>query len=213
MKVYTVIAMDDFSKRLSLEPYTSLELALMRSFWIAKHIYGLTPNENPQPQKTGFATDVEYVVFQDDQSVLISVLEQDLREALPHFRGDHKQNNIPVVIPPPPIPVDDPRDPFLPAGWLYDGTPVKMDVLLSDPASMKDTDELTIAEQFALTIARISKRPNFSFSTNLGVFVQSSALKQVKDRTGIGYDIVNKEMELLREISNEELYDDLSPLD
>ena len=212
MKIFTVLSMDDFSKKLSLEPFSSLELALVRAAWIARHIYGLTPNENPAPQHTGFSTDVEYLVYQDNESVIISVLEQEIREALPHFRGDHA-NSIPEppVVATPSPPPDDPREQSLPAGWDYSGKPIRMDVLLNNPESVEAHFDLTTDQQFALAIARVSKRPHFFFLTDIGVLVQSSALYELKNRTEYGWQIKDHEMEYLdslREIEDIDYHDD-----
>lgn len=208
MKIFTVLSMDDYSKRLSLEPYPSLEVALMRAAWIARHIYGLVPNEVPHPQKTGYSTDVEYVVFQDNESVVISILEQEMREVLPHFRGNFIADGdlsgsvisqtVAAVVPPPPV--DDAMDPKLPAGWAVDGTPVRMDTLISDAENIEHHYDLTTDQRFALAIARISKRPNFSFLTDIGVLVQSSALGELKRKTEYGWQIMESEMEFLDQV-------------
>jgi len=220
MKVYTVLSMDDFSKRLSLEPFSTLELAMVRAAWIAHHVYGLIPNETPQPQNTGFSTDVEYVVFQDNESVIISVLEQEIRESLPHFRGQftsggdlsgsaNPQTIAAITPPPPPSPVDDAMGLTLPAGWTHDGTPIRMDMLIGDANNIKCMNDLNVDQQFALTIARVSKRPNFSYPTDIGVLIQSSALSELKRRTNYGYDIMEYEMEFLENIRNTNIVIDI----
>lgn len=199
MKVFTVIAMDDLFKHLFLETFSTLELGLMRGTWIAHNIYGVTPNETPVTQKSDFSDDTEHQIFQDPR-VIITVLEQELKTALPHFRGDHKMDQTPAASPPPVVPVDDPRDPSLPGGWTHYGTPVKMDTVLDDPDSVQPFDGLTTEQKFALTLARISKRPNFSYTTKIGVLVQKSALDEVKRKTQYGWEIVNSEMKFLDDL-------------
>ena len=213
MKVYTVLVLDDMTKRISLEPFPTLELALMRACWAAVKLYGVKPNDNVVGQKTGFSDDIEHVIYQDNEMLIISVMEQEMRTALPHFRGEHQgasfggdltgsttpQTVITVA------PVDDPKDLDLPAGWQHDGTPVKMDVLFNDPQSIKDQEDLTLDQQYALAIARIAKRPNYSYTSDIGVFVQSSALQELKKRTDIGYEILESEMEFLWDLKREQL--------
>ena len=220
MKVFTVISMDDFSRRLSLEPYSSFSLALMRAVWITRHAYKLVPNENPEAQKTGYSTDVEYVVFQDNESVLVSILEQDMRDVLPHFRGDFsftiggnlggspEPQTVVAIASPPPL-VDNAMDPTLPAGWTYDGKPIRMDVLLSDAENVKCVNSLTIDQQFALAIARVSKRPNFSYVTDIGVLIQSSALSELKNRTSYGYQVMESEMDFINDVYETNLIIDI----
>jgi hypothetical protein len=219
MKVYTVLAMDDVSKKVSLEPYSALELALVRAAWITRQIYGLIPNENPEALKTGLSNDVEYIVLQDNESIIISVLEQDIRESLPYsckdfftaggdLGGTYPEAKVINIVPPPP-PVDNAMDNALPAGWQHDGTPIRMDTLLDDADSVKCVDDLTTDQQFALAIARISKRPNFSYPTDIGVLVQSSALSELRRRTSYGCHIMEFEMEFLDNVRNTNLIMDI----
>jgi hypothetical protein len=208
MKVFTVLAMDDFNKRLSIEPFSSLKVALDHAAWIVRHDYGLAPEVNPIPQYKWASTDMEYIVFecQDDKNVFVSVLEQDIREDLPNAINYAELFRLQPKLAPLPTPVDEPGDFSLPAGWTHDGKPICMDVLFNDPESVENHYDLTIVRQFALAIARVSKRPYFSFTTDIGVLTQSSALYELKNKTGYGWDIMDQEMEYLDTIRSQYIY-------
>lgn len=206
MKVFTVVMMDDFSKSLTLEHYSMLELALTRANVWCYEIYGANGNHNPSPQPCVGNT-VEYMVYQsEEEDVLVCVLEQEVLETLPPFKGKDKfftvggdlsgatsEQLIAAILPP----VDDPAEASLPAGWDYDGNPVRMDTLKLDPECVKSTKELSPAQQWALVIARVSKRPHFSWPTSFGTFVQFSALAELKNKTSIGMNIFHAELQFL----------------
>ncbi len=103
------------------------------------------------------------------------------------------------------VPVDDPEEDSLPAGWDLSGNPIKMKQFFGDPDNVKPIGFLTEAQKWALVEARIAKRPNFSVKVpNVGTFVQFSTLDELKRRTCIGHYIRNMECDYLDDLQLEE---------
>lgn len=211
MKVFTVLMTDDYMKKLTMEHYSVFELALTRACSWCHEVYGVTGNHNPKAQDCGDGSTVEYVVYRgDEEDVFISVIELEVLTAIPHFRGDFvtmdgdlSGSTSPQTIVAIVAPVDDPREASLPAGWDYEGLPIRMETLLDDADCVRPMNELSDKQQWALTIARVSKRPNFSWSTPQGVFVQSSALHELKNKTMVGHNIRVAEMDYLDKLRQE----------
>lgn len=102
------------------------------------------------------------------------------------------------------VPVDNPEESSLPAGWSYAGKPVIMQDLFEDPYSVLPTHQLKENQQWALTIARIRKRPQFSLLIpGVATFNQQTALHELQNKTNIGHEIVMLECVWLDRALNE----------
>jgi hypothetical protein len=97
--------------------------------------------------------------------------------------------------------VDDYKHWSLPAGWDKNHKPIFMQAVYDDPSCVLPIDELTENEKFALTIARISHRPNYSFTFSPSTtWNQSEVIEKLKRKSWYSYDIVEYEMEQLQNI-------------
>jgi len=217
MKTYITLVLDDHMKYCGVEVFTTLEVALARAFQWAREELSLPGtidfNENPSPEFCSDDGSTQWIVAANEY-VLISVIEKDIQTSVPHFRGDAHQTPPEPVAPIPSVaPVDDKNDPSLPAGWDHAGRPIRMDFLISNPEYVKPTWELTENQQWALAIARISKRPNYSLKLLMGTFIQSSALQELKNRTVNGRCILVDECDFLDTVRESSVTEDVEDLD
>ena len=90
--------------------------------------------------------------------------------------------------------LDNPTDRSLPAGWDYNNKPITMETLINNPYCAVLPDDLTQAQQKALVIARIRKRPHF-VSKNL--FSRDEALDHIKFNTSHAQQIIDQELQWL----------------
>jgi hypothetical protein len=85
-----------------------------------------------------------------------------------------------------------------PGGWDYYDEPITFATLIDDPYEVKPISDLTEAKKWALVIARIRKRLNFSMLVpGLGTFVRSFALRELENKSHIGLIIRNLELDWL----------------
>lgn len=86
----------------------------------------------------------------------------------------------------------------MPAGWFLDGRPARMKDLKANPASIKDfAYELTEDEEWALIIARITKRCKIYKMVNGFTEVMEKAIEELKNKTPVGLEIRNTEIDFL----------------
>jgi hypothetical protein len=104
---------------------------------------------------------------------------------------------------------DDPMTSSLPAGWNMNGQPILISDLVQDPKNVMPYDSLSNEQIFGLVIARIAKRPNYHFTPSAntlfysdynGMLDQHQALVELKKKSDIGYQIVDAESLLLKEL-------------
>lgn len=170
---------------------------------------------------------VSYLIY-SDKDMYISILEQDLITSLPvqneyHYDEDAAVKHLAASMceeederiltklnelasKPTLVEVDDPAHWSLPAGWSKDHKPIFMKDFYSTvdfygvPRLILPISELTENEKFALTLARISKRPRYSFTFGSRTWDQSESRYALKTRTWYSYDMVEREMEQLQKI-------------
>ena len=94
----------------------------------------------------------------------------------------------------------------LPGGWFFNNKPATFEDLINEPLSLKMSLDMTEHQQWALVIARISKRPNFStFIMGVGIVNMLEAIKQLKDRTYVGSIIKDMELNYLDSIRDDQI--------
>lgn len=94
--------------------------------------------------------------------------------------------------------LDDPYHSALPAGWDYNNKPITMEYLLKFPYDVKPYSTLTEAQKWALSKARIAKRPHYTFvPNNVGKVYQLSALKEINNKSYLGELISSNEINVL----------------
>lgn len=96
-------------------------------------------------------------------------------------------------------PVYDFLDRALPAGWTLDGKPALMSDLVDNPLDIQDPNNLTDAQKWALVTARVSKSPGWKGIPKGSpiAWFHRDALRQLKDKSGIGALLRDGEIEAL----------------
>lgn len=103
------------------------------------------------------------------------------------------------------LPLDDPYEKSLPAGWNGDGKPITIEESLADPLNTLHSNELSEAQKWALVTARVNKRPGLK----LGGFAkelktQATALQDLKDKNADGLAIREHDLYLLDKLLNDQ---------
>lgn len=94
--------------------------------------------------------------------------------------------------------LDDPYHNSLPAGWNYNNKPITMEYLSKFPYDVKPYATLTDAQKWALTKARVTKRPYYSFIANIfGKVHQLKALQEINAKSYLGELISSNEINVL----------------
>jgi hypothetical protein len=235
MKIYTVLAENRGLFDQDVEVCATLELALKRAKDLLECNWGYEPLPycgvlSSFAYETGNGIRItEHVLYNDMHSgggVFVAVYEQDeivvplTSQNENHYDAPAKHlaasmceeederilakldelASVPTL-----MEVDDYKHWSLPAGWDKNHKPIFMQAVYDDPSCVLPIDELTENEKFALTIARISQRPNYSFTFGSTTWNQKSALEELKRewRTWSSYDIVENEMEHLNALYNQ----------
>ena len=103
------------------------------------------------------------------------------------------------------LPLDDPYEKSLPAGWNGDGKPITIEQMLADPDNAQHSNELSEAQQWALVIARVNKRPGLKLGGFAGELkTQATALKDLKERNADGLAIKSHDLYLLDKLLNDQ---------
>jgi hypothetical protein len=228
MQVYIVAALNDYTKYFLVEVYSTLEVALSRGIHLAKEDFAVSNdliNETPEAQ---VSNDCTQWVLVGTTSDLITVIRSEVESSLPHCRGGAQQildglvnTTVGTISGGTLSHLDDPFEESLPAGWNWDNKPITMQDLYNDPFCIKPTSQLTKVQQWALTKARVSKRPNYSVLLPLGTFVQSSALQVLGEPwthvTENGIEIIIQECQLIdnyaEDLQAARAVDDVTDLD
>lgn len=241
--VYIVLVVNNKAEVEACEAYAGVQTALGRAWHLAVAKSGQNPiyaNPSPPEEKLEdgsvrwiFLHTERYevvVVFRNIETVLISKKDpMEVRQswAVPVpsqvFIGDGYASSMPplriAVVSPSSICLekDDPSRRDLPGGWDYSGKPITVGFLLDNSADVKLTADLSEVQRWALTIARVNKRPNFITGVDAkriwinglaqvvgGVFDQFFALEELKNRTPNGQAIVEQECAYLDALCDEE---------
>ena len=155
-------------------------------------------NKNPLEQKTD--NSIIWVYF-SDESNFIAVVFQSIKSpnksnyfaqkglsglalSNPMPMGGFTSDGYQLFKQPPTTILDDPACDELPGGWDYNGKPITMAIVKSEPLSVRSYSDLNFAQTEALITARIKKRPNFSILVpGIGTFLQKESLIEIANKT------------------------------
>lgn len=189
------------------EAHAGRMAAFTKAISIAKEKYPTRPewiNENPKEESLDIGCKWDFV---NTSNTMISVYFQPIQN--PQIVITPPQTVFldscgSVQMTPPPVvkPMkDDPANDSLPGGWsAVDNKPITMEFVKNNPYKVKDYQSLSHAQQKALVVARIRKRPNFSILLNgYGTFIRDSALREFDNNTDISDILISKEIGWLEE--------------
>jgi hypothetical protein len=165
-------------------------------------------DRNPQEEKS---ERLSRWVFLDTSAKAVMVTFQKIIESPAGVNDLRSVPDDPISLPDPVIQViptskDDAEDRSLPGGWYFNNKPAIFGELLDDPFSIRTSFDMTEDQRWALVIARIRKRPNFSmFVPGKGTFTVNSALIELKNKSSIGLMIRDLELDWLDSVREESI--------
>lgn len=216
--VYIVVTVDNANLTLC-EVYAGAQSALGRAYALAHYSsimdYNYIVDAAPLEQKMSDGS-IKWV-FLNSNNKYIAVHYKDIlissksrRDPLEDLQttlaavSDNSKDFLPPVVDPI-VTYDDPYEDTLPGGWwAWNNKPATMKDLWEKPADLKSVFELTSLQKWALTKARISKRPNYHLDIpGLGIFDQARALFHLSEKTVEGEELMEDELEWLEDLRND----------